>query len=793
MTHESKLPSPSRRDLLKLGGLGAALSLGGLPAFAPRAAAVVRPAEAGLVPDSAATTLWYRAPGSVPKILEEGLPVGNGRLGALVTSDPAADTLYVTDATLWTGGLNDSLQSDGQFSYETTNFGTLSMLAKATVEVPGHTSTAIADYQRQLDLSNGFVSARYTAKGVTYRRDVYVSHPDDVLVIRLTQSGGGSYTGSVALAGTHGESTTAAGKVATFGGTLGNGLRYGAALTAVSKTGTIATDGSRVTFTGCEEVLILIAGGTNYVPNPKTQFKNPGLDPVSVSRGKVADAAAVSASHLLATHVADYRRLYDASTVNLGASTPAQRALDTPTRLATRAEAGATPDPELEASYLQFGRYLTITGSRDSVPTNLQGLWLDRNDPDWMADYHTDINLQMNYWLPDRAGLGGCFDAFADYCVSQLPCWTSNTQKLFNDSRNRFRNTSGKVAGWTTAISTNIFGGNGWWWHPAGSAWLCHSLFEHYQFTQDKAYLRKIYPLLKGACEFWESRLVTTTVDGKEVLVDDHDWSPEHGPEDTRGNTYSQELVWELFREFAEAAKVLGRDASYARTVDGLRAKLYLPAVSPTSGWFEEWMSPDNLGETTHRHLSPLIGLHPGDRITADTSPPELLTGVRSLLTARGMNSFGWAMAWRGLCWARLKDADKAYQAVLTVMKPSVDFSNGAAINFFDMYSFGDRSTFQIDANYGTPTAMLEMLVYSRPGVIELLPATPDAWRSGHAKGLGARGGFVVDLDWSDGQVSRVTIHSIGGTSTALRVGAWSKQIRLARGRSVTITPPRHA
>jgi alpha-L-fucosidase 2 len=272
-----------------------------------------------------------------------------------------------------------------------------------------------------------------------------------------------------------------------------------------------------------------------------------------------------------------------------------------------------------------FGRYLMISGSRTSLPITLQGLWIDNNTPAWMSDYHTDINLEMVYWLPDRTGLSQSFDALADYCVTQFPLWEKSTLELFQSADNGFRNTSGKVAGWTIAISTNPYGGDGWWWHVAGSAWLCNSLFDHYQYTLDQEYLAKIYPLIKGACQFWESRLITTTITDpatgapRTVLVDDHDWSPEQGPTDAIGITYAQEQAWQLFANFQQAAAILGKDAEYAKTIAGLQSQLYLPEVSPTTGWLEEWITPDNLGDPQHRHLSPLVGLFPGIGSTCRT------------------------------------------------------------------------------------------------------------------------------------------------------------------------------
>ena len=764
----------TRRSFLQMTG---ALGLGALalPTFTAHAAPA-RPTANPLDPDP--TTLWYPAPADEAKIIEQGLPVGNGRLGALVGGDPTKDFLYLTDVSLWTGGLNDALDGDGQFPYD-GRFGTFSLLAKLYVELPGH--TGVTDYRRELDLSNGIVTARYTHGGQAYRRQVYASHPDDVVVVRLT---GPDLTGAVTLVGAHGEPVVgdAPHTAAVFTGSFPNRLAYSGVVTAYSPDGTVAVEGDKVVFTSCSDLVIVFSGGTNYVPDASSGFLDPAVEPAAVALGKAA--VRDSGDALLHTHVADYRARYDRQRVHLGQSTPEQRAMDTWSRLQARA-ATDTPDPELEAAYLQFGRYLTIVSSRDSLPINLQGLWLANNNPDWYSDYHTDINVQMNYWLADRAGLPDSFDAFADYCVAQLPAWTNQTQALFQDPRNRFRNTNGRVAGWTVAFSTNIHGGNGWWWHPAGGAWLCQSLWQHYEYTLDRGYLAKIYPLLKGACEFWEARLVETP-DG---LVDDHDWSPEHGPQDARGISYAQEIVHDLFGHYRTATDTLRRDQSYGRRISALRDRLYLPAVSQKTGMLQEWMSPDDLGETTHRHLSPLVGFFPGDRITHDESPPELLDGVRQLLITRGMESFGWGCAWRSACWARLRDADRAYRLLLTVMRPSVDFANGTAPNLFDMYSFGDRAIFQIDANLGAPAAMLEMLLYSRPGVIDLLPALPSAWPSGQVTGIGARGGFTVDLTWRDGRVTTAVVRSVGGTETEVRAGSWSRTVRLRRGQSVTLRP----
>jgi alpha-L-fucosidase 2 len=782
-----------RRRFLKLtGAMAAVLPWLGLPGFA-EGSPVERPS--GSMPASTARhTLWYNTPAPESNVLREGLPIGNGRLGALVGGDPASTFLYLTDATMWLGKREVVLGDDGQPDYSTEHFGSLAMLAKLYLSVEGHGAAHITDYRRELDLGQGTLRVSYRKDGIAYTCDVFASHPDDIIFLHLTQAGGGLYSGSVALHGTHGETSPAG---SHFEGVLDNGLKYAANVVALAASGTVREDAKGLHFANCSALTVLFCGGTNYTPDVAKNYMDASLDPLQLSIRKTKAAATQTPATLLHTHVADYRSLFDTMRVDLGASTKAQREMDTWTRLQDRATAGSPADPELEATYLQFGRYLTIAGSRDSLPTGLQGLWMSDNAPPWMADYHNDINIQMNYWLPDRAGLPSCFDAFTRYCLSQVEAWTNLTHEHFNDPRNAYRNSSGKIAGWAVCISTNIYGGGGWRWHPAGNAWLCNNLWQHYQYNPDRAYLARIYPLLKGACEFWEARLISVSVKdtatglARDVLIDDADWSPEHGPTDAKGNTYSQEWVWDLFENYRQASSLLGKDAGYASSIAQLQARLYLPQVSGKTGWLEEWMTPDNLGETTHRHLSPLVGFFPGDRLRADSSPPELIEGVTRLLEARGTGGYGWACAWRAICWARLGDADKAYGLLLTNLLPSKNHSNGTAQNFFDMYNMdADTDAFQIDANFGTPTAMLEMLMSSRPGVIELLPALPKAWAaSGSVTGIGARGGLHVDVSWRGGKLTSVTVRSVGGGETRLKWGAWTKAIALRPGTSVTIAP----
>lgn len=785
----------NRRRFLKATGVAAAmLPIVSMSRFV-EGATVQRPT--GLPPvGTLRHTLWYGSPATESNVLREGLPIGNGRVGALVGGDPARDFLYLTDGSMWLGDRNTSLGGDGQFGYTTAHFGSLVMLARLYLSVTGHEFAAITDYRRELDLEQGYIRVSYRKDGVTYVREIFASHPDDVVVLHLSQSGKGTYGGHVDLQGLQGEKTAGeADDALRFDSVLANGLKYAAHVRAIATGGHLSVSAGELHFAHCDALTVVFCGGTNYTPDASKGYIDATLDPSGLSSRKADAAAAQGAATLLHTHVADHRKLFDAMHVELGVSTDRQRSLDTWTRLQARAATGSDADPELEASYLQFGRYLTIAGSRNGLPTGLQGLWLSDNAPAWMADYHNDINVQMNYWLPDRAGLPSCFDALANYCLSQVGAWTAATQRYFNDPRNVFRNSSGKVAGWTLAISTNIYGGGGWRWHPAGNAWLCNNLWQHYQYTLDRDYLLRIYPLLMGACQFWEARLRVTTVTdpvtglAHEVLIDDADWSPEQGPSDAKGITYAQEWVWDLFENYCQASSLLDRDTSYSASIAQLQARLYLPRVSDKTGWLEEWMTPDNLGETTHRHLSPLVGFFPGDRIRTDAGPRAMIEGVTRLLEARGMTGYGWGCAWRAICWARLGQAEKAYQLLLTNLSPSRDHSNGTAQNFFDFYRLTDTSdAFQIDANFGTPTAMLEMLLYSRPGWIELLPALPKAWAaSGKVTGVGARGGFQVDFSWRQGKLASVTLRSVGGDKTHLKCGQWSRTITLDVGKSITL------
>ncbi|TDR79654.1 glycosyl hydrolase family 95 catalytic domain-containing protein [Paludibacterium purpuratum] len=737
-----------------------------------------------LVPDSQALKLQYRRHAAESVILSEGLAIGNGRMGGLVSGDPAQEVVYLNEISLWSGGKQQIAYEgdyEGNPELVSTLMGSYLTLGQLRIELNGHSQ--VSGYQRELDISNAIVRTQYQLGAALYRREVFCSAHDDAMVIRLS-SDEGRYQGAVSLVDGQGTATSGAGSTLSFSGSVnGSGELYAVHLRVIPEAGTVAlssTGEKRILFQDCRALTIILSARTNYSGKAGDQYLSTRIDPNRTAEAEMNAAAAQTYSTLLGNHVRDYRALFDRFELNLGVSSEAQRAMAMPERLQARRANGGTADPELDALFIQFGRYLTIASSRDRLPANLQGLWNITNQPGWSSDYHSDVNLQMNYWLADQTALPECQKPFADYLIEQYPAWSFLTQSHFNDDINPFKNSSGRVAGWTAMYSSGIYGSLGWRWHPASGAWYCRTLWNHYQYTLDRAYLNRIYPPLKAACAFWQARLVTDPQTN--TLLDDQDWSPEQGGY-ARGNTYAQELVWDLFTNYISASRILNRDADYASTIANLKAQLYLPQVSATTGKLQEWKDDAiTTNEPKHRHLSPLIGWYEGERIFDD---PPLEAGVRALLTERTFgqppdmqstyNGEAWSIAWRIACWARFKEAPISYSLVSRLF-------DHISLNMFD----GDAG-FQIDGNFGAPSAMLDMLMHGWIDLLVLLPALPPQWGSGQVKGLRAKGGFALDMSWSANALTAITLYSLGGTHTTLQYGSIERGVTVPLNGSVTL------
>ena len=702
-------------------------------------------------------------------------PIGNGRLGCTTYGEPRKETIQFNEDSLWVGN------EDCTGGYQP--FG------EAYVEMPHQT---FSDYRRELDISRAVQTITYRSGGVNYKREYFSSHPAQVMVFRFTADRRASLSGTVSVGNQHqvpiaGENGTLVmkGDTSTFwlwqrhlqrpDKLLGSreyasdkniDLDFEARVRVLHEGGRTRTVDNTVAFDKCDSLTLLLAADTNYLNRRDKGWRGAHLhERVSA---QIAAAERRTYSELLDEHVADYQRLYNRLSINLGDTPAAVTALPTAERVKAyseqaRKKEGIAVDRDLEALLYQYARYLMISCSRPgqgALPANLQGLWLINKYPAWRCDYHTDINVQMNYWFTGPTNLAECFVPLAEWIDSIRDVRKEETRKVLKVQR-----------GWLMRSENGVFGGSTWHVQKGDSAWLCQNLWDHYAFTQDRAYLKRYaYPVMKEISGFWVDHL--KELPGGTLVAPDGR-SPEHGPEKADGVSYDQQLCWDLFSNMIEASEVLGVDAGYRRELMAKREKLLNPKIGRW-GQLQEWMEDIDDPKDTHRHINHMIAVYPGRQIHPTTTP-KLADAAKVSLIARGDGGPGWSQAWKACVYARLLDGARAYTLLSGLMASRI-YGN----------LWASHPPFQIDCNFGYPAGVNEMLVQSHMGYVHLLPALPKAWPEGHIQGMRVRGGYELDLEWNDGTLTRAVVRGVsnGPGKCVLRYGNRTNTITLDRGKS---------